>query len=323
MALESHSVVIRFLDTKVSLFQIARLTEEDARMIFEQVRWGDNDGEPWCPKCGSVSVGRIRTRQTLKCHDCKAQFTITSGTPFANKKLSYRDYLLVIASFVINAKGISSIQLAKYLGVQQVTAYKLQRKMRGAMLAEQERLTLSGEVEVDGAFFGGYKKAANVQRTPSGNRRMYYKRGVRKVVVVARQRHGRTLTTIVNRESEAVFWLKRVIAKGSIVFADGAHAFDSLANLYELLRIHHNVAWSHNGASTNWAESFFSRLRRLHMGTYHRISGRRLKLFAAETAWREDHRKLNLREATLSLLGLVLAQNDTVMMHERQEGEAA
>ncbi len=43
--------------------------------------------------------------------------------------------------------------------------------------------------------------------------------------------------------------------------------------------------------STNWAESYFSRLRRAEVGTHHHISGRYLGSYAREMAWREDHRR--------------------------------
>jgi hypothetical protein len=125
-------------------------------------------------------------------------------------------------------------------------------------------------------------------------------------VVVARQRYGRTLTLICKKESDAVDWINRIVKNGSTIFADGAHAFDSLSHLYNLLRIHHNVAYSADGACTNWAESFFARVRRAHTGVYHRIGGRNLDLFVAEMAWREDHRKLSLEARTMSILSLVL-----------------
>src|SRR5438552_2341256 len=47
-----------------------------------------------------------------------------------------------------------------------------------------------------------------------------------------------------------------------------------------------------DGACTNQAESYFSRLRRSEFGIHHRISGRRLQAYADECAWRENHRRL-------------------------------
>ena len=56
-------------------------------------------------------------------------------------------------------------------------------------------------------------------------------------------------------------------------------------------RINHSVAFSDEGACTNQAESYFSRLRRAEIGTHHKISGY-LQAYANEMAWREDHRRV-------------------------------
>jgi hypothetical protein len=46
-----------------------------------------------------------------------------------------------------------------------------------------------------------------------------------------------------------------------------------------------------DGACTNQAESFFSRLRRAQYGIHHRIGGRHLHAYSSEMAWRENHRR--------------------------------
>ncbi len=56
-------------------------------------------------------------------------------------------------------------------------------------------------------------------------------------------------------------------------------------------RINHSIAFSKDDACTNWAESFFSRLRRAEWGQHHHISGRYLAFYAREMAWREDNRR--------------------------------
>lgn len=57
-------------------------------------------------------------------------------------------------------------------------------------------------------------------------------------------------------------------------------------------RINHEVAYSlGSNINTNMAESFFSRLRRAEIGQHHHIAGRYLGSYAAEMAWREDHRR--------------------------------
>jgi len=77
-----------------------------------------------------------------------------------------------------------------------------------------------------------------------------------------------------------------------VVHADEAGGWDRLHAFYEMHRINHSVAFSKDGACTNQAESFFSRLRRAELGQHHHISGKYLGFYAAEMAWREDRRRM-------------------------------
>lgn len=67
------------------------------------------------------------------------------------------------------------------------------------------------------------------------------------------------------------------------------------------LTFHHQHAYSDDGACTNQAESFFSRLRRAEIGTHHQISGRYLRAYASEISWREDNRRESNGEQYLAV----------------------
>jgi transposase-like protein len=106
-----------------------------------------------------------------------------------------------------------------------------------------------------------------------------------------RQRGGPTVTTVVKHEAEAVPIIRRRVARGSIVHADEARAWDDLHASFEMKRIDHGQAYSANGACTNLAESYISRLRRSEIGQHHHIAGPHLGQYAGEMAWREDMRR--------------------------------
>ena len=117
--------------------------------------------------------------------------------------------------------------------------------------------------------------------------------GKRQVVVVAREVIGRTLPFIVPRESDAVPLIRHRVASGTTVHADESGAWDALHASYPMLRVNHSREFkSDDGACTNQAESWFSRLRRAEMGIHHRISGQYLYQYANEMAWREDNRRI-------------------------------
>ena len=86
---------------------------------------------------------------------------MTSGTIFASRKMALRDYLAAIAIFVNGAKGYTALQLSRDLDVQYKTAFVLAHKLREALGDARSAAKLSGSVEVDGAYFGGYVKPAN------------------------------------------------------------------------------------------------------------------------------------------------------------------
>jgi transposase-like protein len=56
------------------------------------IRWSDTRGEPVCPRCKCAAVYAFTTRKLWKCKACSYQFSVTSGTIFASRKLPIRDY---------------------------------------------------------------------------------------------------------------------------------------------------------------------------------------------------------------------------------------
>src|SRR5471032_824466 len=114
----------------LSLKAVMALSDDEARAAFTAIRWTDNEGKPYCPKCGCVSLYTYTARKIWKCKGCTHQFSATSGTIFASHKLPIRDYLLAITLFVNGAKGMSALQLSRDLSVQYKTAFVLGHKLR-------------------------------------------------------------------------------------------------------------------------------------------------------------------------------------------------
>jgi hypothetical protein len=96
----------------MSLAKVMRMSDDEARSAFKLIRWADTNGEPVCAKCGCVEAYEIATRKIFKCKGCLAQFSLTSGTIFASRKLPIRDILAAIAIFANGAKGHSALQLS-------------------------------------------------------------------------------------------------------------------------------------------------------------------------------------------------------------------
>ena len=274
----------------LSLAKVLRMTDAEAFSTFRSIRWAGNGGEPFCPACGSVKVYDISTRQRFKCAGCHKQFSVTSGTIFASRKLTIRDILGAIAIFVNGAKGVSALQMSRDLGVQYKTAFVLAHKLREAMGADIDRAPLRGEVEVDGAYFGGHVKPKNRKEDRVDRRLPQNQSGKRQVAVIMRERHGRAIPYVTSSEAESVGMVVESIAEGSRVFADESSAWDTLDAWFDVGRINHKQRYAKGDIRTNWAESYFSRLRRAEMGTHHHIAGSYFGAYADEMAWRENNR---------------------------------
>jgi hypothetical protein len=149
------------------------------------------------------------------------------------------------------------------------------------------------EAEVDGGYFGGYVKPANVKAHRRDRRLTRNQNGKRKVVVIVRERNGNSVPAVFNSESQAASFIRARIAKGTVVHADEAASWDNLHERFEIKSINHQEAYSLDGACTNMAEEYFSRLRRAEIGIHHHIAGAYLLRYAQESSWREDNRRVS------------------------------
>jgi hypothetical protein len=285
----------------LSLSVVARLSDEEALETFKAIRWAANGGKPFCPKCGCPDAYARKSKPLWECKACEHVYSVTSGTIFASRKLPVRDYLLAIAIFVNGAKGHSALQLSRDLDCQYKTAFVLVHKLREAMASDgSEKVGGTGKtVEIDGGYFGGHIRPANFKENRRDRRLAENQTGKRRVVVIMRERDGRSLPVVFKSEDQAVPMVRQYVADGTTLHADEASHWDTLHAHLLVKRINHSQAYSDGEACTNQAESFFSRLRRAEIGIHHHVAGPYLGAYASEMAWREDHRRVSNGELYL------------------------
>jgi hypothetical protein len=91
------------------------------------------------------------------------------------------------------------------------------------MAAEMKGAHVGGDgetVEVDGAYFGGHVRPANLKENRRDRRLVENQTGKRRVVVVAREREGRTISGVFKTEGASVTWIRDRVATGSRIVAD-------------------------------------------------------------------------------------------------------
>jgi hypothetical protein len=130
--------------------------------------------------------------------------------------------------------------------------------------------------------------------------------------VSTRESRRQQRPAVFTSEAQAISFISKRVAKGTTINADEASSWDGLHGRFEMKRINHQEAYSMDGACTNWAEEFFSRMRRAEIGHHHHISGAYLLRYAQEATWREDNRRVSNGEQVSRLAALATKSKPSV-----------
>ena len=278
----------------LSLRKIYKAGEDAAYQTFCEMRWPETNGEAVCPKCGHDEAYKITTRRKFKCKACDHQYSVTSGTIFASRKMDFVDLLAAICIVINASKGVSMVQLSRDLDCQYKTAFVLSHKLREAMAMEVHTgEVLRDHVEIDGAYFGGHIRPANEKAKRIDRRLKRHQTGTRRVVVALRERHGRTLPFVALSEADGVALANENVDRMSTISADEASHWDLLHTGWHVDRVNHSEIYSDHGKHTNMVESYFSRLRNMVKGQHHHVSPQYLHQYANQAAWLEDNRRFD------------------------------
>lgn len=297
----------------LNLRQIDAMTEDQAYAAFQAVRFADSNGEPTCPRCKSPAY-TFKSRKIFKCMKCGHRFSLTSGTHFHGRKLSYRDILYSIATYAIGAKGMSAVEYCQHINIGSKTAFVLRHRFREAVAKGADHSPLTGEVEFDCAEVGGYIRPKNIKKLQKDRRKFPYRSDSKLIVVVARERNGRAVTTVVNDHStngndisDAAKFVEKAVSPTAIHYSDQGAEWSGLRRR-DLRQVNHNYSYHTPYAHTNNAESYFSMLRRVQHGIYHCISSPRyLHAYTEELNFRQNMRRCTNMEKYNAILRSVVS----------------
>jgi hypothetical protein len=135
--------------------------------------------------------------------------------------------------------------------------------------------------------------------------------GKRQCVVVMRERGGKSLSFVVANEGDAVPYVRDHVGTLATIHADEGSGWDALHAGWDTHRVNHSVQFMDKGVCTNQAESYFSRLRRMEVGTHHHIAGPYLASYAREAAWREDNRRVDNGGQALRVVGAAMVSRQS------------
>ena len=319
----------------LTLSQIVGMSEEEAWKFFAISRWGSTNIMP-CPECGVMGQHYWRrTRRQWQCKHCFRVFSVTSDTPFSGRRLSFKCLLTLIYLHASSPKGLSSNWVASQLGITFRSAFQNLGKIRETIFQTQDLSQLTGVVHVDGGHFCGKprrprrrtKMTSTIANNILRNRKASIvppKRGMtiepwnkeklkkRRIVIALREATpcGRMIIAVVAAETQqhVIPVIRKYVASGATIQSDDSGAYSPLSIWYNHQVVRHSTEYCTNdGVNNNFAENYFSRLRRGEFGVHHGMRPQYLAFYSAEFAWRETVRRLSLKEKFTNLLKKALS----------------
>lgn len=230
-----------------------------------------------------------------RCASCKRDFTIKTGTLFGESKIPLKKWFIAIFLLTQSKKGISSVSLAKFVGVSQKTAWFMDHRIREALKQNDGQLFGdAGIVEADETYVGGkHRRKHGFQK---------------KAVIFGMIERGGLVKAfhVPHRGTEMLLpKIKEHISPKARIMTDEAKVYQKLPRFgYTHGSVKHGKRrWVYKDINTNSIESFWALFKRGYHGTHHWMSKKHLQRYIDECVFR-----FNMRTNTPDVVFLEIAK---------------
>jgi len=271
-----------------------------------------------CPACGAGSAWVLERRHLWECSACHLQTSVTAGTVMHATRTPLRTWFWAAYLVATHHPGISAKQLQRQLGLSRYeTAWLMLQKLRRAMVAPERQL-LSGEVEIDEFWLGGYEEGLK------GSRQRGKKALVGAAIEVRGPGSGRLrLAMLANsRATTLEAFTKITTAPGSIVHTDGLNSYNGLAKLGYQHRQRTQTGAPPSEQLLPRAHRAISNLKAWMHGTHRGVSNEHLPVYLDEFVFRHNRRGTPMA-AFQTLLGLGAIHKPTTYSEITEHDRAA
>jgi transposase-like protein len=281
----------------ISTFQLFEMfpDQETARVYLEGRLWPNG---PRCPVCGLGDRVSVRKGGFYRCNQCKEDFTVRTGTIFERSHVPLHKWIYAMYLLVTARKGISSMQLAKEIGITQKSAWFVLHRLREACGSKLEKL--KGIIEIDETFVGGKETNKHEWKKLKAGRGTVGKTPV----LGMRERGGRTVAMPIEGTDKETIQaaIQRHVEVGSTVDTDESGAYTGIQFLgYTHGTVNHGAGeYVREDVTTNGIESVFAVLKRGLIGVYHHASQKHLDRYVDEFSFRLNEG--NVKNHTLTRL---------------------
>ena len=280
---------------KVSFYKFFRKfpDEEAAEKFFAERRWGKNGKKRFCPHCGSVRTVTMNHKMPYRCKDCRKFFSVRTKSILAESNVPLHKWLMAMYLLNTNLKGVSSMKLARDLDITQKTAWFLAHRIRKAFEDQQEAKFVS-DVEVDETYMGG--KYYNMHKSKKPRMSGAGAQDKTPVIGVRERATGKVKAKVANTVSSITLqnMIQESAEEGSMIYTDQNRGYKNIVKKnYRHASVNHSAGEYIKGmAHTNGVESFWSMLKRGHMGVYHQMSKKHLQRYIDEYVGRHNAKPL-------------------------------
>jgi len=238
-----------------------------------------------CPSCHVLSkFHRIAKRRAYACDRCGHHIYPCVGTIFEKSRTKLTHWFFAMYLITSTRHGVAAKELQRQIGCTYKTAWRMAHELRKLMAQADNHQSLSGHVEVDETFIGGYQPHQE-----------FREKGSNKTIVMGmKERNGilraGPIKNIKYQGLENLIFNN--VETGSTLSTDEGYSTERLGLAYEHGRVDHSSKEYVNGIHhVNSLEGHWSLLKRSIRGTHVHVSAKHLWKYVSEFSYRHNMRK--------------------------------